>query len=162
MKINWKLRLKNKAVLVSLIGAVLVFISSIGQSFGLDLSGLVKNAESIATAIISVLVMVGIVADPTTKGVSDSGIALDYDKPRNSENVEEHVDWVANKDIPNKLEPKTYDTSEPFSDDSDEVPTDYITGGGSSFTEIPEEERDDSKAKAIVEGDKNEDSSPDK
>lgn len=35
----------------------------------------------------------GIITDPTTKGVADTGIAQTYQKPRDSSNPEEYVNW---------------------------------------------------------------------
>lgn len=100
MKINWKLRLQNKATLTAIISAIIIFIGSISTALGFDLSGFLGNAEGIATSIISLLVLLGVVVDPTSKGVSDSGIAQTYDKPRDSEKEEEKVDWKSNKYSP--------------------------------------------------------------
>lgn len=96
MKINWKLRLQNKATLTAIISAIIIFIGSISTALGFDLSGFLGNAEGIATSIISLLVLLGVVVDPTSKGVGDSGIAQTYDKPRDSGKEEEKVDWIKN------------------------------------------------------------------
>lgn len=155
MEINWKLRLKNKATLTALVGALVVFVNSVANAFGFDITDVVGNIEGIVGTIISLLVLMGVVVDPTSKGVSDSGIAQTYDKPRNSKNEDEQVDWESNKYIPNKLEPKEYDTSESFTDDRDEVVMDYSSGGG-SYEELSEEERDNSDSKALSEVSNNE------
>lgn len=100
MKINWKLRLKNKATLTALVGALVVFANSVANAFGFDITDIVGNIEGIVGTIISLLVLMGVVVDPTSKGVSDSGIAQTYHNPRNSKNEDEQVDWESNKYIP--------------------------------------------------------------
>ena len=62
----------------------------------------------------------------TTKGIGDSEIAQTYSKPRNSKDPEQYVDWMKNNatDITperQEKEAEEYDTSKPFTDDSDEV-----------------------------------------
>ena len=54
--------------------------------------------------------------------------------------------------------PKTYDTAQPFSDDSDEIVQDNATGG-SSYTEIDSSEHDLTNDKALVEGEEDENTS---
>lgn len=82
MKINWKLRFKNKATLTAI---VLAFIALVYQVLGL--CGIVpKVGESqiveVAGMIINLLCLLGIVVDPTTRGVDDSDQAMDYDVPK--------------------------------------------------------------------------------
>lgn len=158
MKINWKLRLKNKATLTAIISSLLVFIGSVANALGFDITGVLSNVEGTVTSLLMLLVALGVITDPTSKGVSDSEIAQTYDKPRNSQNPEEYVDWESSQYIPNKLEPKEYDTSESFTDDGDEVVMDYSSGGG-SYVELSEEERDNSDNKALSEVNNNENTS---
>ena len=47
----------------------------------LDFSGLSESLVSIVGTVFSILALIGIVADPTTKGLSDSARAMTYDKP---------------------------------------------------------------------------------
>ena len=86
MKINWKVRLKNPTFWVGLIGALASFIIAVAQLFGLDIAAEIGGWEqalsALATAVFGVLALLGVVADPTTKGVSDSTQALTYDKPK--------------------------------------------------------------------------------
>ncbi|AZA18244.1 MAG: phage holin [Streptococcus thermophilus] len=72
--INFKLRLKNKATLVALISAVFLML----QQFGLHIP---SNIQDAVNTIITILVILGIVTDPTTKGIADSERALNYIKP---------------------------------------------------------------------------------
>lgn len=84
MKINWKVRIKNKIFWIAFIPSILVLIKSIANLFGfeIDLHTVESNLLDVVEAIFLVLGIVGIVADPTTKGVGDSENALTYDKPK--------------------------------------------------------------------------------
>ena len=113
---NFILRLKNKATLTALVGAILLFIKQITEAFGVDLSAEIEQVSGLIGAIITFLVGIGVVTDPTTKGVKDSGITKTYAKPR-----DENIDPVEYQREGNTFTPKEYDTREEFSDDSDEV-----------------------------------------
>lgn len=81
--INWKVRVKNKVFWTTMIPAVLLLIQAVATTFGfvLDLGELGNNLLGIVNAAFGVLTVLGIVADPTTAGVSDSERALTYSKP---------------------------------------------------------------------------------
>lgn len=83
MKINWTVRVRNKFFWLTMIPAVLVAVKSIAEVFGvtIDVSVLSDKLVSAVEAVFVVLAILGIVADPTTKGVSDSDNAMTYDKP---------------------------------------------------------------------------------
>lgn len=72
--INLKLRLKNKVTLAALISAVFIML---GQ-FGLEIP---HNIQKGVNTLLMILVLLGIVTDPTTKGVADSERALTYNEP---------------------------------------------------------------------------------
>ena len=73
--INFKLRLQNKATLVALISAVFLML----QQFGLEIP---HNIQEGVNTFVVILVIIGIVTDPPTKGVADSERALNYHQPR--------------------------------------------------------------------------------
>lgn len=73
--INFKLRLKNKVTLVALVSAVFLML----QQFGLNIP---HNIQDGVNTFIAILVTLGIVTDPTTKGVADSERALSYTQPQ--------------------------------------------------------------------------------
>ena len=50
------------------------------QQFGLHIP---TNIQEGVNTFVVILVMLGIVTDPTTKGVADSERALNYNEPRN-------------------------------------------------------------------------------
>ncbi len=84
MSINWRVRLKNKTFWLSLIPAVLLLVQVIAAVFGytLDLGELGNKLLAVVNALFAVLSILGVVTDPTTKGVSDSTQALNYDVPK--------------------------------------------------------------------------------
>lgn len=72
--INLKLRLQNKVTLVAILGAVFLM----AQQFGFEIP---QNIQAGVNTFIYILVLLGIVNDPTTSGLSDSTRALEYEKP---------------------------------------------------------------------------------
>lgn len=84
MNINWKVRLRNKTFWLSLIPAVLLLVQVVAAVFGytLDLGDLGNKLLAVVNALFAVLSILGVVTDPTTKGVSDSTQAMNYDVPK--------------------------------------------------------------------------------
>lgn len=84
MNINWIVRLKNKTFWLSLIPAVLLLVQVVAAVFGytLDLGDLGNKLLAVVNAVFAVLAILGVVTDPTTKGVSDSAQAMLYDEPK--------------------------------------------------------------------------------
>ena len=82
--INWKVRAKNKTFWLALVPAFLLLIQAVAQVFNisLDFTNLNKDLLGVVNALFTVLAIVGVVADPTTKGLSDSTQALTYSKPK--------------------------------------------------------------------------------
>lgn len=82
--INWLVRLKNKNFWLTLIPAVLLLIQVVAAVFGytLDLGDLGNKLLAVVNTLFAVLTILGIVTDPTTKGVSDSAQAMTYNKPK--------------------------------------------------------------------------------
>lgn len=86
MKLNLMVRIKNKSFWVTLIPTLILLIQEVLKLFGIhvDLGELGNNILSIVEAVFLILAIVGIVADPTTPGVSDSDRAMTYIKPGKS------------------------------------------------------------------------------
>lgn len=82
--INWTVRFRNKAFWLALIPAVLLLIQVVAAVFGyaLDLGALGNRLLDMVNALFAVLAILGVVTDPTTKGVGDSAQALTYDRPK--------------------------------------------------------------------------------
>ena len=84
MNINWKVRIKNKAFWLALIPALLLLVQAIAAVFGytLALDGIEARLLDLVNAVFAVLVILGVVTDPTTAGLSDSDLAMTYEEPR--------------------------------------------------------------------------------
>ncbi len=78
MKLNLKLRLQNRATLIALISAVFLML----QQFGFTIPTNIKDGVN---TFVLILVILGVVTDPTTKGIGDSPQALGYDTPKEKE-----------------------------------------------------------------------------
>lgn len=79
-KINWVVRIKNKAFWVALIPALLLLVQAIAAVFGfaIDLGDLGDKLLTVINALFAVLAILGVVVDPTTPGAGDSERALTY------------------------------------------------------------------------------------
>lgn len=82
MKINWKLRIKNKSTAVALIGCIVAFLYQLLGILGITAPIAEEQVTQLVGLAINLLVAVGVVVDPTTKGVADSDKAMNYPKPR--------------------------------------------------------------------------------
>ncbi len=84
MKINWMVRIKNKNFWVAIIPAVLLLIQVVAAVFGfeIDLGDLGNRLLDVVNAAFAVMVILGVVNDPTTDGLSDSKQALTYTEPK--------------------------------------------------------------------------------
>lgn len=82
--INWLVRIKNKNFWVAIIPAVLLLIQVIAAVFGfeIDLGDLGNRLLDVVNAAFTVMVILGVVNDPTTDGLSDSKQALTYTEPK--------------------------------------------------------------------------------
>ena len=90
MDINWKVRIKNKAFWMAVIPAIALVVQAVAAVFGwtLDFTTLVGKLLVVVDAVFALLVILGIIVDPTTNGVGDSMRALGYDTP-----------WKDDKDV---------------------------------------------------------------
>ncbi len=81
--INWKVRIRNKQFWVSLIPALALVVQAAAAVFGwtLDFTRLTGKLIAVVDAVFALLVILGIVVDPTTEGIGDSRRALGYEDP---------------------------------------------------------------------------------
>ena len=84
MKINWSVRINNKAFWLAIIPATLIFIQAVANVFGftIDLGEIGNRLIDVVESVFIILAIVGVVNDPTTSGISDSEQALTYTKPK--------------------------------------------------------------------------------
>ena len=82
--LNWTVRFKNKTFWLAFLPALLLLVQVVAAVFGftLDLGELGDRLLDVVNALFAVLALLGVVADPTTKGVGDSSQALTYEKPK--------------------------------------------------------------------------------
>lgn len=82
MKINWEIRIKSVKFWVALVPSFLLLVQAVAAPFGYswDIGKLGTDLTSIINTVFGMLTVLGIVVDPTTKGVSDSEQALTYTK----------------------------------------------------------------------------------
>ena len=73
--INWKLRFKNKATLIAIASTVILLIQQLGFK-------LPDNIADVVNTFLTLLVLLGVINDPTTEGISDSPNALTYSEPK--------------------------------------------------------------------------------
>lgn len=82
--INWTVRIKNKNFWLAVIPAVLLLIQTVAAVFGytLDVGDIGNRLIAVVNALFGVLVILGVVNDPTTAGMSDSKQAQSYIFPK--------------------------------------------------------------------------------
>ena len=83
MKINWNVRLKNKNFWLALVPALALLFQAFADIFGikLEFGQTIDKVLVFINVLFAFLVLVGIVNDPTSSGLSDSTRALEYDEP---------------------------------------------------------------------------------
>lgn len=83
MNINWKVRIANKQFWFSLVPAILLVIQAGAAIFGytVNFGELGNSLLAFVDAVFVILVLLGIVNDPTTAGYGDSHRAQNYETP---------------------------------------------------------------------------------
>lgn len=82
MQINWKLRLKNKVTLTAIVLGVVGIAYKVLAMLGIVPAISENEVVEVVLLVIELLVLMGVVVDPTTAGASDSQQAMGYDRPR--------------------------------------------------------------------------------
>lgn len=82
-KINWKVRVLNKTFWLTLVPALALLLQTFLAVFGvkLELGETINKLLVFINALFGVFIIVGIVNDPTTAGLTDSTRALKYQEP---------------------------------------------------------------------------------
>ena len=81
MKINWKVRFKNKIWLGSFLSLIVSFAYSMLGLFDIFPDVTRNNVIEILNQILTFLGLIGVLVDPTTAGLGDSERALGYEEP---------------------------------------------------------------------------------
>lgn len=83
--INWKVRVLNKTFWLTLVPALALLLQTFLAVFNvrLELGETIDKLLVFINALFGVLMIIGIVNDPTTSGISDSSRAMTYETPNN-------------------------------------------------------------------------------
>ena len=82
--INWTVRIKNKNFWLAIIPALVLLAQAVAAGFGisLELGYIGDKLVAVVNAVFGVLVILGVVNDPTTEGLGDSRQAMGYNYPK--------------------------------------------------------------------------------
>lgn len=80
--INWKVRFKNKAWLLTMAVTVIAFVYQVLGLLGIVPAITQDQVTQLVTLIVNMLACLGIIVDPTTAGMTDSQQAMSYNEPR--------------------------------------------------------------------------------
>ncbi len=81
MKINWKVRFKNKVWLGSFCSLVVGFVYSMLALFDVFPEVTQSLVLQLMNQVLTFLGLIGVIVDPTTAGLSDSDRAMGYQEP---------------------------------------------------------------------------------
>ena len=81
MKINWKVRLRNKTWVASLLALVIAFVYNLLAMLGIEVPVTQEWVTGIVGTVITLLAGLGVLIDPTTPGVGDRERAMLYQEP---------------------------------------------------------------------------------
>lgn len=81
MRVNWKVRFKNKTWLTMFVSLIVSFVFNLLKMF--DIVPVVTESfvMNIVGQVFTFLGLIGVLVDPTTAGISDSERALGYSEP---------------------------------------------------------------------------------
>ena len=82
LKINWKVRLRSGPFWAGLISLVLTFVYTVLNTFDVIPQIDQKQIMDMIVMLLQIFSFVGVVTDPTTKGLCDSEQAMTYQKPK--------------------------------------------------------------------------------
>jgi phi LC3 family holin len=81
MKINWKVRFKQPVFITTFTTLVLTFVYNLLAMFEIVPSISQDMVMNVVIAVVQLLAGIGVLVDPTTKGVKDSERAMGYTEP---------------------------------------------------------------------------------
>ena len=90
MKVNWKVRFKNKTWLSMFLSLIVGFVFNLLKMFDVVPVVTENFVMQIVGQVLTFLGLIGVLVDPTTAGLNDSVRAMGYEEP-----------W---EDVPNKEE----------------------------------------------------------
>ena len=81
MKLNWKVRFKNKVWLGSFLSLIVGFVYSMLALFDVFPQVTQSLVVQLLNQVLTFLGLIGVIVDPTTAGISDSERAMGYVEP---------------------------------------------------------------------------------
>ena len=81
MKLNWKVRFKNKVWLGSFLSLVVGFTYSLLALFDVFPAVTQSLVVQLLNQVLTFLGLIGVIVDPTTAGLGDSERAMGYEEP---------------------------------------------------------------------------------
>ena len=81
MKINWKVRFKNKVWLSAFISLIVSFVYNLLGMFDVFPAVTQSAVMQIIGNVLTFLGLIGVIVDPTTAGIEDSNRAMNYEEP---------------------------------------------------------------------------------
>lgn len=82
MNINWKLRFQNKTSLTGIVLCIVALVYKLFELIGIAPAVPQTEIVHVCEMVIGLLVLLGVVNDPTTAGISDSKLAMTYNEPK--------------------------------------------------------------------------------
>ena len=81
MKLNWKVRFRNKTWLFMFLSLIIGFVFNMLKCFDIYPAITENQIVNIVNQVLTFLGLVGVLVDPTTAGVGDSDRAMGYTEP---------------------------------------------------------------------------------
>ncbi|MBR3429852.1 MAG: phage holin [Clostridia bacterium] len=81
MKLNWKVRFKNKVWLGSFLSLIVGFVYSMLALFDVFPEVTQNLVVQLLNQVLTFLGLIGVIVDPTTSGLGDSDRAMSYTEP---------------------------------------------------------------------------------
>ena len=85
MKVNWKVRFKNKIWLGSFLSLIIGFVYSMLALFDVFPEVTESLVLQLMNQVLTFLGLIGVIVDPTTAGIGDSDRAMTYVEPWNDD-----------------------------------------------------------------------------
>lgn len=81
MKLNWKVRIKNKTWLFMFLSLIIGFVFNLLKLFDIYPPFTENQVLNILNQLLTFLGLIGVLVDPTTAGLEDSNRAMEYEEP---------------------------------------------------------------------------------
>lgn len=91
MKVNWKVRFKNKTWLSMFLSLIIGFVFNLLKMFDIVPVVTENFVMQIVGQVLTFLGLIGVLVDPTTAGLNDSVRAMNYEEPWQDAPNEESV-----------------------------------------------------------------------